>query len=172
MAEVQKCRALGINNILALRGDPPRSDEYGFTVDVQADYFQHADDLVKYIRQEYKDTFCVGVAGYPTPHPDSETTESEMKWLKVKCDAGADFIITQLFYDMDAFEKWVKECRAAGITVPIIPGVMPIQNFASFRRLVKLTGCPVPDTIMQDLEPIKVSTQSTDKADGSRMMRR
>jgi len=105
---------LGISNILALRGDPPRSDEYGFTVDVQADYFQHADDLVKYIRQEYKDTFCIGVAGYPTPHPDSETPDSEMRWLKVKCDAGADFVITQLFYDMDAFEKWVKECRAAG----------------------------------------------------------
>lgn len=111
---MKKCRSLGISNILALRGDPPRSDEYGFTVDVQADYFQHADDLVKYIRQEYKDTFCIGVAGYPTPHPDSETPESEMKWLKVKCDAGADFVITQLFYDMDAFEKWVKECRAAG----------------------------------------------------------
>jgi hypothetical protein len=105
---------LGISNILALRGDPPRSDEYGFTVDVQADYFQHADDLVKYIRQEYKDTFCIGVAGYPTPHPDSETPDSEMRWLKVKCDAGADFVITQLFYDMDAFEKWVRECRAAG----------------------------------------------------------
>jgi methylenetetrahydrofolate reductase (NADPH) len=80
-----------------------------------------------------------------------------MKWLKVKCDAGADFIITQLFYDMESFEKWVKECRAAGISVPIIPGVMPIQNFASFRRLVKLTGCPVPDSIMRDLEPIKVN---------------
>jgi methylenetetrahydrofolate reductase (NADPH) len=92
-----------------------------------------------------------------------------MKWLKVKCDAGADFVITQLFYDMDAFEKWVKECRAAGrshymgcelmigITIPIIPGVMPIQNFSSFRRLVKLTGCPVPDTIMRELEPISVS---------------
>jgi methylenetetrahydrofolate reductase (NADPH) len=157
---------------LALRGDPPRSDEYGFTVDVQADYFQHADDLVKYIRQEYKDTFCIGVAGYPTPHPDSETAESEMKWLKVKCDAGADFVITQLFYDVEAFEKWVKECRAAGelckmqgvertlmigITIPIIPGVMPIQNFSSFRRLVKLTGCPVPDKIMRDLEPINVN---------------
>jgi methylenetetrahydrofolate reductase (NADPH) len=163
---------LGISNILALRGDPPRSDEYGFTVDVQADYFQHADDLVKYIRQEYKDTFCIGVAGYPTPHPDSETPDSEMRWLKVKCDAGADFVITQLFYDMDAFEKWVKECRAAGefnfasgecrlmigITIPIIPGVMPIQNFSSFRRLVKLTGCPVPDAIMKELEPISVST--------------
>lgn len=97
-----------------MRGDPPRTEEYGLEPSSQPDYFQHADDLVKYIREQYGNHFCIGVAGYPTPHPDSETAESEMKWLKVKCDAGAEFVITQLFYDMDGFEQWVKECRKAG----------------------------------------------------------
>lgn len=78
------------------------------------DEFQHADDLVRYIRQEHGDFFCIGVAGYPSPHQDSESAESDLQWLKNKCDAGADFIITQLFYDMPSFEQWISSCRAAG----------------------------------------------------------
>lgn len=111
---VQKSRELGIQNILALRGDPPRSEEYAIAPSTEPDFFQHADDLVRYIRQEYGDAFCVGVAGYPTPHQDSDDLESDLKWLKVKCDAGADFIITQLFYDVGGFEAWVKACRDRG----------------------------------------------------------
>ncbi|ODN86071.1 methylenetetrahydrofolate reductase [Cryptococcus wingfieldii CBS 7118] len=150
---LQKCKDLGIQNILALRGDPPRSEEYAVTPNVP-DFFQHADDLVRYIRAEHGAYFCIGVAGYPTAHPDSETDEDEMKWLKVKCDAGADFIVTQLFYDVDGFLAWVKECRAQGIKQTIIPGIMPIQSFGSFRRLVNLTKCPVPSSITSDLQPI------------------
>lgn len=105
---------LGIRNILALRGDPPRSEEYAVDPDPQPDFFLHADDLVRYIREQHGEYFCVGVAGYPTPHVDSESAESDLHWLKVKCDAGADFIITQLFYDMDGFEDWVKSCRDYG----------------------------------------------------------
>ncbi|KAK4684368.1 methylenetetrahydrofolate reductase (NADH), partial [Tremellales sp. Uapishka_1] len=152
---LQRAKSLGIQNILALRGDPPRSDEYQITPSGSPDFFQHADDLVKYIRKTYGDWFCIGVAGYPTPHQDSASPESDLHWLKIKCDAGADFIITQLFYDVDGFEEWIKSCREFGITLPIIPGIMPIQNFASFRRLVNLCQCPVPDSIMADLEPIK-----------------
>ncbi|WWD20602.1 methylenetetrahydrofolate reductase [Kwoniella shandongensis] len=151
---LERCRALGIRNILALRGDPPRSEEYAVSSDPTPDFFKHADDLVRYIRAEHADYFCIGVAGYPTPHSDSENEEDDLHWLKVKCDAGADFIITQLFYDVDGFLNWVKTCREKGISQPIIPGIMPIQNFASFRRLVNLTKCPVPDAIMAELEPI------------------
>ncbi|EIW69857.1 hypothetical protein TREMEDRAFT_38541 [Tremella mesenterica DSM 1558] len=152
---LSKCKEMGITNILALRGDPPRSEEYAVIPPTEPDLFQHADDLVRYIRAEHGDYFCIGVAGYPTPHLDSESVEDDLKWLKVKCDAGADFIITQLFYDVEGFESWIKECRRIGISVPIIPGVMPIQNFASFRRLVNLTHTPVPVSIMSDLEPIR-----------------
>lgn len=170
-ADMQRAKDIGIQNVLALRGDPPRSEEYATTLDPEPDFFQHADDLVEYIRKQYDDFFCIGVAGYPTPHVDSASPEDDLHWLKVKCDAGADFIITQLFYDVEGFETWVRACRdfgastmemdpvelMAGITQPIIPGVMPIQNFASFRRLANLTKCEVPEKIMQDLEPIKVS---------------
>ena len=148
-------RRVGVQNILALRGDPPRGEEYATEPNPEPDFFQHADDLVRYIRAEHGSYFCIGVAGYPTPHVDSASPEDDLHWLKVKCDAGADFIITQLFYDVDKFETWVEKCRAAGIDQPIIPGVMPIQNFASFRRLVNLTQCEVPQQILDDLEPIK-----------------
>jgi methylenetetrahydrofolate reductase (NADPH) len=100
--------------VLALRGDPPRSEEYSTTLDPEPDFFQHADDLVRYIRKEYNDWFCIGVAGYPTPHVDSESPEMDLHWLKQKCDAGADFIITQLFYDVQGFEQWVRSCRDFG----------------------------------------------------------
>lgn len=111
--------------------------------------------MIRYIKAEHDDFFCIGVAGYPTPHPDSADAADDLHWLKVKCDAGAQFIVTQLFYDVDGFESWVSSCRSAGINIPIIPGIMPIQNYASFRRLVKLTQCDVPPQITAELEPIK-----------------
>ena len=110
----QRARTLGIQNVLALRGDPPRPEEYSLTPSPEPDFFQHADDLVRYIRAEHGDWFCIGVAGYPTPHTDSESEEEDLKWLKVKCDVGGDFIITQLFYDIDGFEAWIRRCRGAG----------------------------------------------------------
>ncbi|WVQ63161.1 methylenetetrahydrofolate reductase [Kwoniella botswanensis] len=160
---LEKCKSLGIRNILALRGDAPRSEEYSTEPNPQPDYFQHADDLVRYIRKNYDDYFSIGVAGYPTPHPDSDSPESDLEYLKVKCDAGADFIVTQLFYDVQGFLDWVKVCREKGITQPIIPGIMPIQNFSSFRRLVNLTKCPVPESISSDLLPISSDDSSVKK---------
>lgn len=80
----------------------------------EPDFFQHADDLVRYIRRQHGDYFCIGVAGYPTPHVDSTSQDDDIQWLKVKCDAGADFIITQLFYDVEGFEDWVRLCRRSG----------------------------------------------------------
>jgi methylenetetrahydrofolate reductase (NADPH) len=98
-----------------LRGDAPRPDEYAEAESSQTiDEFNHADDLVRYIRAKHGDFFCIGVAGYPTPHPDAESADADMHWLKNKCDAGADYIITQLFYDVGQFEAWVGACRVAG----------------------------------------------------------
>ena len=144
---------MGIKNILALRGDPPRGDEYWVAADEQ---FQHAADLVRYIRQEHGDYFCLGVAGYPEGHCDAEDKSQEIHFLKAKVDAGADFVITQLFYDVDVYMNWYNACRKQGINVPIIPGIMPIQSYNSFRRMVKLCDSSIPDHIIQDLEPIKV----------------
>ena len=99
----------GIQNILALRGDPPRDDVKEGCV------FQHASDLVKYIRQSYGDYFCIGIAGYPEGHPDTTQKMMELDYLKQKVDAGADFIISQFFYDCELFLKWFQACRDIGI---------------------------------------------------------
>ncbi|TFK76250.1 methylenetetrahydrofolate reduct [Pluteus cervinus] len=149
----------GVQNILALRGDPPRGSEEWIATDSR---FQNAKDLVSYIRSspEHSSQFCVGVAGYPDGHAESLVDEdTEIEYLKQKVDAGADFIITQLFYDVDRFLVWLKKVRAKGITVPVIPGVMPIQTYSSFLRLVKLCGVRVPPKVMEDLQPISHDDQ-------------
>ncbi|KAJ7286190.1 methylenetetrahydrofolate reductase-domain-containing protein [Mycena rebaudengoi] len=149
----------GIQNILALRGDPPRGEEEWTPTDSR---FTHGSDLVSYIRSlpEYSSHFCIGVAAYPDGHTGQLHNESaEIGLLKAKVDAGADFIVTQLFYDVDGFLRWVKKVREAGITVPIIPGIMPIQTFSSFLRLTKLCGTHVPNSVMASLDTIRHDDQ-------------
>jgi len=90
--------------------------------------------LVKFIREKYGDFFCIGVAGYPEVHLTAKSREDDIRYLKEKVDAGADFIITQLFYDNDLFYEWVKDCRKEGIQCQIIPGVMPILGFERFHK--------------------------------------
>ncbi|KAG8910292.1 hypothetical protein FRC01_006411, partial [Tulasnella sp. 417] len=147
-----------ITNLLALRGDPPRGSEFWLPIDPG---FAHAIDLVKFIKSspEFADCFCVGVAGYPDGHPDGMPLDEQMQHLKAKVDAGADYIITQLFYDVDNFKDWVRRVRDAGITVPIIPGVMPIQNHTSFIRMAKLCGAKIPAEVTAALEPIRNDDQ-------------
>lgn len=138
--------------------DPPRGEEEWIPVDPN---FTHGVDLVSYIRSspEFSSHFCIGVAAYPDGH-DKETAENvELDYLKAKVDAGADFIVTQLFYDVDDFLQWVKKVRAKGIDIPIIPGIMPIQTYSSFLRLVKLCGTKVPPAISAALDPIRNDDQ-------------
>lgn len=151
---LETAKRVGIKNILALRGDPPRGEEYWVAAD---DRFQHATDLVRYIREYHADYFCIGVAGYPEGHADyvDRDVKRDLRYLKEKQDAGAQYIVTQLFYDVDNFLAWYKECRAIGITIPILPGIMPIQNYQSFRRMTNLCKARVPQLILDALEPIK-----------------
>ncbi|KAI8882467.1 methylenetetrahydrofolate reduct [Backusella circina FSU 941] len=153
---LEQAKSSGIRNILALRGDPPRGHEYWTPIDNQ---FKHAIDLVKYIRQRYNDYFCIGVAGYPEGHIDCPNMEQDITYLKEKVDAGADFIVTQLFYNPDACVDWIKKCRDRGINVPIVPGIMPIQTYQSFRRMINLCNVKVPKNIMDDLDQIKGDDQ-------------
>lgn len=150
---LKQAKEAGIQNILALRGDPPRGHEYWTPIDNQ---FSHAIDLVKYIRQQYGDTFCIGVAGYPEGHVDSPNKEQDMQYLKEKVDAGADFIVTQFFYDPEAFINWMQNIRHIGITVPVVPCIMPIPTYQSFRRMIHLCNVKVPTEVMKDLDEIKV----------------
>jgi methylenetetrahydrofolate reductase (NADPH) len=130
-------KSAGVQNILALRGDPPKGKHSWAEGDVSGGECDRAIDLVKLIRKLHGNYFSVGVAGHPEGHPSSRKGEegmaAEMRHLKEKMDAGADFIITQFFYDVHVFLDYVKRCRRAGIEALIIPGIMPIQ---SFSRLV------------------------------------
>lgn len=142
----------GCTNILALRGDPPREKQKWEAVEGG---FRYARDLIKYIKQTYGDHFDIGVAGYPEGCDDNQDPESLMQHLKEKVDAGGTFIVTQMFYDVDLFLKWVEKVRAAGIKVPIVPGIMPIHTYAAFWRRANWSNCRVPPEWSEALEPIK-----------------
>ncbi|KAJ7980613.1 Methylenetetrahydrofolate reductase [Quillaja saponaria] len=138
---LQTIKSNGLQNVLALRGDPPHGQDK--FVQIQGG-FACALDLVKHIRAKYGDYFGITVAGYPEAHPDvigtdgvatPEGYKNDLAYLKNKVDAGADLIVTQLFYDTDIFLKFVNDCRQIGITCPIVPGIMPINNYKGFLRM-------------------------------------
>ncbi len=139
---VQRYADAGVSNILALGGDPPRNME-GY--DRKQDHFQHAADLVRFIQKfnrsgKHPDArgFGVGVAGFPEGHPATPNRLDEMDNLKAKVDQGADFIITQLCFDNNEFFDFRERCDIAGIKVPIVAGVMPVQSVEHMRRMAQL----------------------------------
>lgn len=154
---LQKAYDSGCQNILALRGDPPvNSDEW---TQVEGG-FKYAKDLVTYIKAKYGDHFAIGVAGYPEGHPEDDTEDSQLiDYLRQKVDAGASFVITQMFYDADIFINWCKKVKAAGIDIPIIPGIMPITTYAAFLRRAQWCDIHIPDEFMKRLDPIKDNDQ-------------
>lgn len=141
----------GVDNVLALRGDPPKG-ETTFTPD--SEEFRHGSDLTAFIRREF-DQFSIGVAGYPEKHPEAPSLDEDIRHLAHKVACGADFIITQLFFDNDLYFDFVRRARAAGITVPIIPGVLPVQNLAALKRMLTFCGASVPADFMHDLEHVQ-----------------
>lgn len=147
---LKKAHSLGLKNIFALRGDP-LGDEWK----TEEEGFNYASDLVKHIRCEFNDYFDICVAGYPTGHPDCGSYKENLRHLKVKTDAGSDFIITQLFFKPETFLKFYTDCRAIGITCPILPGIFPIQSHHSLRQLAKLSKLQVPQEIKDVIDPIK-----------------
>ncbi|CAI7592494.1 unnamed protein product [Penicillium palitans] len=149
---LQAAYKAGCTNILALRGDPPRDKE---TWEAAENGFRYAKDLVKYIRDKYGNHFDIGVGGYPEGADDNTDVDQLIDHLKEKVDAGSSFVVTQMFYDAENFIEWLKKCRAKGITVPIIPGIMPIQTYASFIRRSSWTKVKVPPQWMEALEPVK-----------------
>ncbi|KGN61503.1 methylenetetrahydrofolate reductase 2 [Cucumis sativus] len=158
---LQTIKSNGLQNVLALRGDPPHGQDKFVQIEGG---FACALDLVKHIREKYGDYFGITVAGYPEAHPDvigsngvatTEGYQSDLAYLKKKFDAGADLIVTQLFYDTDIFLKFVNDCRQIGITCPIVPGIMPINNYKGFLRMTGFCKTKIPDEIMAALEPIK-----------------
>jgi methylenetetrahydrofolate reductase (NADPH) len=138
-------QALGVESILAVRGDPPR--EEGF--EPHPDSLPHASDLVAFIRPRY--SFCIGVAGYPEGHVDAPSREKDLEYLKLKVDQGAEYIITNYCYDNRYFFDFVERCRGNGIEVPIVPGVMPIYSVKMMEMLAGICGATITDKVRQGI---------------------
>ena len=141
-------RGAGVDNVLALRGDPPQGQP-DFKPENAA--FQYASDLTAFIGGAYPD-MCVAVAGYPETHPQARSPEADLDYLKLKMDKGGAFVVTQLFFDNDHYFSFVEKCRAKGITQPIVPGVLPILNLASVKRILSLCGASIPAEYLARLE--------------------
>lgn len=137
----------GIENIVALRGDPPKG-ESRFAAPEGG--FRHAVDLVGHIRR--RRNFSIAVAGYPETHIEAPDFETDLQRLKEKVDAGADLVITQLFYDNRRFYHFLDRCRSIGIEVPIVPGLLPIINLQQIRRITDLCGARIPDGLLEEME--------------------
>lgn len=144
MAELSR---IGVDNILALRGDPPRNGQWH----PQGNYFQHAVDLVRFVKEKAPE-FGIGVAAYPFPHPESPTYENDRIQTAQKFANGADFAITQMFFDVREYVDLVTRLKSSGHTAPIIPGIMTIQSFDSLKRVMSLCGAQIPAKFYLQLE--------------------
>jgi methylenetetrahydrofolate reductase (NADPH) len=142
----------GIENIMALRGDPPAGQEKFVQT---AGGFGYANDLIAFIRKRHGSRVTIGGACYPEGHVDTRDLDRDLVNLKRKVDAGVDFLVTQLFLDNRMYFDFVDRARRAGITVPIVPGIMPIRSLASIERMSKLGGTTIPATLHAELERTK-----------------
>ena len=133
---------MGIKNVLALRGDKPENFR-------SSSDFAHADELVRHLA--VLGGFCIGVAGYPEKHPEAASLAEDVANLKRKIDSGAQFIITQLFFENSHYFRFVEKCRKAGISVPIIPGIMPVARFGQLKRIAELCGAKIPSVFERGL---------------------
>lgn len=137
-----------VENIVALRGDPPRGESRFIPADGGP---AHADELVAFIRREFPQ-FGVGVAGYPETHQEAVSPEADLAHLKRKVEAGADVVITQLFYDNRDFFAFRRRYEQAGIRLPLVPGILPITNFAQVQRITTMCGAKLPPALVAQLE--------------------
>ena len=147
-ALADQIHAQGFRNIMTLRGDPPKG---ATSFPVLPDGFRHAAELVTLLKRRHPD-FCLGVAGYPEKHPEAPSLEADLTHLKRKVEAGADFITTQLFFDNAVYYRFVERCRAEGITVPIVPGIMPVLSLKQIQRFTQLCGSTLPAQLTARLE--------------------
>jgi methylenetetrahydrofolate reductase (NADPH) len=147
-----------VDNIMALRGDQPKSYT---TFPEDEGHFQHAIQLVEFIKSNYNQ--CIGVAGYPETHQEAFSQLTDLEYLKLKVEAGADFVITQLFFDNSSYFEFMDKAIGMGIKVPIIPGIMPITNVNQIVKITKLSGAKIPKPMLDKLYSIQDNPKSVEQ---------
>lgn len=140
---VRRLLGSGVENVLALRGDPPKDQDDFRTVDGG---LSHATDLIEMLANELE--LSIGAACYPESHPESSSEEADMHWTLEKERKGAGFLVTQLFFDNSSYFDFVDRARRAGVTIPIVPGIMPITNVAQVERFTKMCGATIPESLL------------------------
>src|SRR5918998_3832097 len=138
--------AAGVDNVLALRGDPPRGETEWRP---HPGGLHYSVELIRLVREHFD--FCVGAACFPEIHPDAPDRDSDLEYARAKQEAGASFLITQLFFDNELYFEFVEEARVAGISVPIVPGIMPITNVGQIKRFTEMCGASIPDELEREL---------------------
>ena len=148
----------GIQNVLALRGDPPQENPHW---QPSEENFKYSSELCHFIRLHFEDYFGIGVAGFPEGHLLCPDRELDAKYLKIKIDNGADYVLTQFFFNNDDYFQYVERLRKIGVTCPIIPGILPITNYQGLLRFTSVCGTTITDEVKKTFEPIQDDPEKT-----------
>jgi len=155
---LDRYKDLGVETIFVIRGDEPKNSEFK----PHPDSFSYASDIIKFIRDRYD--FDLGCAGYPEGHVQAVSLEKDIQYLKLKQDSGAQYVVTQYFYDNNFFYSYVDKCRAAGVTVPIIPGIMPVYTVKLTSMLCKLCGSTIPAWLKEKFDSFSATADPKEVA--------
>ena len=148
--DMEYLNQLGIENVMLLRGDPPKGS---VNFSAPANGFRYASELISFVRGQF--AFSIGAAANPEMHPEALNMDEYLKNLKTKCDAGANFLITQLFFDNNAYFSFIERARRAGITSRIIPGIIPITSYKQIQRFADMTATSFPPDLIEKMEASK-----------------
>ncbi len=147
---VEQYKKSGVSNILALRGDPPVGEE---SFQAHPEGFSCARELVEFLKE--LGSLSLAVAGYPEVHPEAESRQTDLEYLKSKVDAGAEVVLTQLFFDPEMYLRFRDDASALGIEVPIVPGIMPVRNVSQLERFTEMCGASIPEPLHEKLLAIR-----------------
>lgn len=153
-AVLDRLREAGIENVLALRGDPPRGETQFVR---HPEGFGHSSELARFIRSRYD--FCLGGACYPEGHVEATDKDADLRHCKEKVDAGVDFLVTQLFFDPADYFRFVERARGVGVEVPIVPGIMPVTNVGQLERFTGMCGASIPPALREELDRVRDNEQ-------------
>ncbi len=154
-------KEIGVQNVLALRGDIPQGQEETFVF--PPDGCRYANELVSLIRETFGDWFSIGVAAYPEGHPESPDLDTDIYYFKKKVEAGAEFAITQMFFDNRYFYNYIEKLQKEGIDIPVIPGIMPITNFKQIKKFADMCGATIPGELIQKLQAVADKPEEIEK---------